>query len=470
MLSGKDTKEGTPMDLKLQPKQTQVLSQRMIQSAEILQMTSQELNTYINDLALENPVIDLSEGAWEGQQRESIEQQQWLTSFNEENYYLYQRQNNDDDYDFKTSWNINTDPGETLQDFLWSQLVTEDFTDKEREIIQFMLESLDSKGYLEEDPEDIARCLNTEIDQVNRMLDRVQQLDPAGVCARSLEECLKLQLDRRQMLTPLMETLVDSCLELVAKNQIPAIARKLRLSPEQAAGHCQIIKPLNPKPGVSFSNRDKLRYIIPDVTIVKFKDHFDILLNESMYPGIQINSYYRQMSQNPESPELKEYLDGKIRQAEWIKQCISQRSKTLMDVSKAILERQEGFFTYGPRRLVPLKMSDVAQSLGIHESTVSRAVSKKYLQCSWGVYPMSFFFSREAFSKASPSGSQSMTAAGVKEALREIIRDEDKKKPLSDRLLSEKLAEKGIAISRRTVAKYREEEGIPDASGRKSYL
>ena len=120
------------MDLKLQAKQTQVLSQRMIQSAEILQMTSQELNTYINDLALENPVIDLSEAVWDGRQRESIEQQQWLTSFNEENYYLYQRQNNDDDYDFKTSWNIDTDQGETLQDYLWSQLVTEDFTEKKR--------------------------------------------------------------------------------------------------------------------------------------------------------------------------------------------------------------------------------------------------------------------------------------------------------------------------------------------------
>ena len=119
------------MDLKLQAKQTQVLSQRMIQSAEILQMTSQELSTYINDLALENPVIDLSEAAWGGQQRESIEQQQWLTSFNEENYYLYQRQNNDDDYDFKNSWNISTDQGETLQDFLWSQLVSEDFSAKE---------------------------------------------------------------------------------------------------------------------------------------------------------------------------------------------------------------------------------------------------------------------------------------------------------------------------------------------------
>lgn len=172
------------MDLKLQAKQTQVLSQRMIQSAEILQMTSQELNTYINDLALENPVIDLSEAVWDGRQRESIEQQQWLTSFNEENYYLYQRQNNDDDYDFKTSWNIDTDQGETLQDYLWSQLVTEDFTEKEKEILRFMLESLDSKGYLTESTEDIARCLSADTKTVERLLYRLQQLDPAGVCAR----------------------------------------------------------------------------------------------------------------------------------------------------------------------------------------------------------------------------------------------------------------------------------------------
>ena len=130
------------MDLKLQVKQTQTLSQRMIQSAEILQMTSQELNTYINELALENPVIDIVEPPTAEEQRESIEQQEWLNSFNEENYYLYQRQNNDDDYDFKSSWNINTDDGETLQDYLWSQLITENFTDQETEIIKFMLECL----------------------------------------------------------------------------------------------------------------------------------------------------------------------------------------------------------------------------------------------------------------------------------------------------------------------------------------
>ena len=461
------------MDLKLQVKQTQTLSQRMIQSAEILQMTSQELNTYINELALENPVIDIVEPPTAEEQRESIEQQEWLNSFNEENYYLYQRQNNDDDYDFKSSWNINTDDGETLQDYLWSQLITENFTDQETEIIKFMLECLDNKGYLEESIETIASYFGTDTELVEDLLSDLQALDPSGVCARSLEECLKLQLERRDMLTPVLESIIDNCLEMVAKNQIPAIARKLRLSPTETAGYCQIIKSLNPKPGVSFSSRDQLRYIIPDVTIVKFKDHFDILLNESMYPTIELNSYYRQMNQNPESSELKEYLGNKIRQAEWVKQCVTQRGKTLMQVSRAILEHQEEFFTFGPAHLNPLRLADIAQELDIHESTVSRAVSKKYLQCSWGVYPMNYFFSRSVAvqeSSGNENGAQSVTAADIKRVLREIIEEENKKKPYSDRLLGEKLAERGISISRRTVAKYREEEGIADASGRKEYV
>ena len=443
------------MDLKLQVKQTQTLSQRMIQSAEILQMTSQELNTYINELALENPVIDIVEPPTAEEQRESIEQQEWLNSFNEENYYLYQRQNNDDDYDFKSSWNINTDDGETLQDYLWSQLITENFTDQETEIIKFMLECLDNKGYLEESIETIASYFGTDTEIVEDLLSDLQALDPSGVCARTLEECLKLQLERRDMLTPVLESIIDNCLEMVAKNQIPAIARKLRLSPTETAGYCQIIKSLNPKPGVSFSSRDQLRYIIPDVTIVKFKDHFDILLNESMYPTIELNSYYRQMNQNPESSELKEYLGNKIRQAEWVKQCVTQRGKTLMQVSRAILEHQEEFFTFGPAHLNPLRLADIAQELDIHESTVSRAVSKKYLQCSWGVYPMNFFFSRSVAvqESSSESGTQSVTAADIKRVLREIIEEENKKKPYSDRLLGEKLAERGISISRRTVAK-----------------
>lgn len=461
------------MDLKLEARQTQVLSQHMIQSAKILQMTAQELNTYINDLALENPVIDIVEPA-AGDRQESIEQQQWLNSFNEENYYLYQRQNNDDDYDFRDSWNIDRSDGDTLQDYLWSQLVAENFSEEETEIIKFMLECLDNKGYLSESVETIAEYFHVDTERIDGYLTMLQGLDPAGVCARDLEECLRLQLKRRGLDTPVLLSLVNDCLELVAKNQIPAIARKLRLTSAEAAGCCQIIKSLNPKPGVSFSSREQLRYIIPDVTIVKFKDHFDILLNESMYPGVGINSYYRQLSQNPESTEVREYLSNKLRQAEWVKQCIVQRSKTLMQVSRAILAHQEEFFAVGPNHLAPLRLADIAAELDIHESTVSRAVSKKYLQCSWGVYPMNYFFSRSvsAATESGPGGSASraMTAQEIKRALAEIIEAEDKKKPYSDRLLGEKLAERGISISRRTVAKYREEEGIPDASGRKAYL
>ena len=313
-----------------------------------------------------------------------------------------------------------------------------------------------------------------DTETIDRILEELKSLDPAGVCAFNLEECLKLQLERKKMLTPVMESLIDNHLDMVAKNQIPAIARALHLSSGEAAGYCQIIKSLNPKPGVSFSSRDQLRYIIPDVTIVKFKDHFDILLNESMYPGIEVNSYYRQMNQAPDSQELKEYLGNKIRQAEWVKQCITQRSKTMMDVSRVILERQEAFFSHGPNYLKPLRMTDIAEILGIHESTVSRAVSKKYLQCSWGVYPMNFFFSRNvgtstSSTEKSDDPSKAVTARKIKQLLHEIIAEENKKKPYSDRLLGEKLTEKGISISRRTVAKYREEEGIPDASGRKEY-
>ena len=218
-------REGNTMDLKLQVKQSQVLSQRMIQSAEILQMTSQELIPTLNDLALENPVIDIVEPAAGDSQKESIEQQQWLNSFNEENYYLYQRQNNDDDYDFKDTWNINTDEGETLADYLWSQLISEDFSEQETEIIHFCLDSLDNRGYLTETQEDIAAYFKTDTETNRPYFRRVKILDPAGVCAFNLEECLKLQLERKKMLTPVMESLIDNHLDMVAKNQIPAIAR-----------------------------------------------------------------------------------------------------------------------------------------------------------------------------------------------------------------------------------------------------
>ena len=238
---------------------------------------------------------------------------------------------------------------------------------------------------------------------------------------------------------------------------------------EETAEICQKIRNLNPRPGSHFSSREQLSYLIPDVTVVKFADRFEILLNESTYPTIEINDYYRKMSVQSDSAQVHDYLREKLRQAEWIRTCMEQRGRTIMNVTKTILAMQSEFFEKGPAYLKPLKQSEVAETIGIHESTVSRAVRQKYLQCSWGIYPMNYFFSRGISEEKGRSG-KSVSVQGVKSALTEIIKEENKKKPFSDRLLAEKLEEKGFAISRRTVAKYREALGIPDAGGRKVFL
>lgn len=456
------------MAIELQLNQNQALSQRVIQSVKILQMTSQELEQYVNEIALENPAMDVTDHP-----KESIEQQQWLNSLHEENHYLYQRQNNDDDYDPKDSWNFQLDQNETLYEYLWAQLITSDFSPQQIQILDYMLQNLDNKGYLTESISDIADYFHIDASVIEPLLKTLQTLDPTGVCAQNLQECLKLQLLAQDLMDPILNQLIDEHLDLVAKNKIPAIARKLHLSTAKTTEYCQLIRSLNPKPGSAFYNREEMKYITPDVTIIKFDGHFDIVLNTSANPDISVNSYYQAMSQQTDDSEVKEYLNQKIHQVEWVKQCIAQRGKTLMSVSKEILKNQEDFFVHGPEALHPLTLVDVAEAIGIHESTVSRAVDKKYLQCSWGVYPMSFFFQRSVSSHSSVFDTDckaDFTNNDVKRILRDMIDHENKKKPFSDRILSEMLTERGTPVSRRTVAKYRDEEGIPDASGRKLYL
>ena len=456
------------MALSLEQSQKQTLSQRMLQSVGILQMTAQELKEYANELMLENPVVDLVEP--EADSRKSIEEEQIMTSSYEERYYLNQRQNNDDDYDFKDSWNINVNEGETLQEFLWSQLIRENFTEQEMKILKFMLECLDSKGYLTESSEQIAGIFGVDQKSIEEYVIVLQNLEPAGICARSLQECLRLQLERQGKLTAVLEAIIDEDLDLIAENKLPLIAKKYNISVEDVVNYCHTIRELDPKPGVGFSDRERLRYIIPDVVVVKFAEYYDIMLNQSVCPKIEVNRYYRNMSKEKESKEVKEYLGKKIQQAEWVQQCIAQRNQTLMNVSKAILRNQIEFFERGIQYLKPLRMVDIAEELEIHESTVSRAVSNKYLQCSWGVFPLNYFFSRGVMRNSGfIQESEGITVNEIKRVLHEIIDSETKVKPYSDRIIAEKLEERGIKISRRTVAKYREEEGIPGTSGRRIY-
>lgn len=455
------------MDVQLSLEQKQALSQRMIQSAQILQMSSQELEKYVEELALENPVIDIVETPPPADSMaEKLRKYEWLNSLDEQNRSTYYQRDVADDERPDGEWNFPVNEGETLRDYLWSQIVTADYTKKEREILDYMLENLDSRGYMTENLHAIAEEFGVEYGCAESLLKKLQELDPAGICARDLPECLTLQAERFGILTPQLHTLLNEYLDLLAKNQLPVIARHLKLPIDEVSRCRQLIKKLNPKPGSSFCSREQLSYIVPDVTLVKFKDRFEILLNEYLYPNIQVNGYYRQLSREQNDPETSAYLQDKIKQAEWLRDCISKRSATLLSVSKSILHFQEDFFTRGERFLKPLRLCDVAQELDIHESTVSRSVRGKYLQCPWGVFPMNFFFSKGV---SAASGETGMSVSSIKQALAEIIERENKQKPYSDRALGEELEKLGISISRRTVAKYRQELALPDASGRKDY-
>lgn len=467
------------MELTTTQQQRQLLSQQMIQSAGILQMTAQELTTYLQEVALENPVMEIHESFASRENpdftsclhQRSVEEYQWLSASDESNRYFYEQQAQDGENPITWKFRKNNQP-QTLSDALWEQLVSIPFRPKDAKTLKYMLASLDSWGYLREPLDQIGERFDQPEERMELLLTVLQALDPPGVGARSISECLLLQLKRQMECPSQLEFIVTECLDLLAKNQIPAIAKKAGVSVKEASRLCQIIRSLNPKPGAAYSSEDISRYIQPDVLIQQKHGTCTVTLNDSLYPQISINQYYRQLSKTSQEEDVQKYLLEKIHQVDWIRTCIAQRNDTLFRTASAILEHQKEFFEQGTGTLRPLRLFDIADALGLHESTISRAIRNKYLQCSHGVFPLSYFFSSSlsAPKDGEHGASREMVSAeAAKTALRRLIEQEDKEKPWSDRILSEKLEALGIPISRRTVAKYRESLKIPDASKRKSY-
>ena len=453
------------MDLSYRVEQKQILSQKMIQSASILQMNAVELKEYIENAALENPVIDLEEKKPEESEDRKLKEYQWLNTLSSSNYASYPTSDSEDDTaddDFRFSEKME----ETLKDYLRAQLLTVSMTQREEKMTAYFLECLDSRGYFTETPEMVAGCFGADTQEAEALLNLLQGLEPAGVFARNLPECLSLQAKRAGILTPLMEDLIQNHLEQIAENRIPELAKEMHVRVEEAAACCERIRRLNPKPGSGFADRKLMPYITPDVIVVKFRNQFDILLNEYMYPLVQVNGYYRDLLNTPLDAETSGYLKNKISQAEWIRDCMTKRSRTMLLVSQQIVKQQEEFFRDGPAALKPLRLADIAEKIEMHESTVSRAIHGKYLQCSWGIYPMSFFFSR----KLNDTGEDGVSSHLAKQSIQELIAGENEAKPYSDQQIADLLCEKGIRISRRTVAKYRTELGIKEKKLRKKFF
>jgi len=446
--------------------QVQRLSQRQLQSVELLQMSTLELEGYLRELAQENPVVELEYGRMEPerpQDEELLRRLNWLEDNDDQNRYYHQHIG-DDEWDPLDR--VGTEGGleETLFRFVSRQLYQLELDEDTAQAVRYLAACLDEDGYLRPPLQDLARDLSVPLAQMERCVEILRSLEPAGVGAADLSQCLALQLERIHADGPVLEIVLHH-LEDLAKRHYRAIAAQLSISVEEVLRAEEMIRELDPRPGAMFEQPAQIQYILPDVFVEETEGELTVRLRGSERPMFQISGYYRTLLQRTEDREVKDYLVSKLYQAEGVLRAIEQRESTLLRCARAIVQRQREFFRSGPQALVPMRLLDVAQELGIHESTVSRTVREKYVQCSRGVYPMSYFFSRNAAANES-HGQMGGTAARA--LLRQLIDREDKRHPLSDQKLCDTMARLECPISRRTVAKYREEMNIPNTTGRRA--
>lgn len=365
---------------------------------DILQMTELELYDYLQKAAMENPVIEIREVFASKEnpdfisclQKRSLEEYQCTSASDESNRRMYEQEQEGEnlmDWRFQKSRQ-----SVTLFDALWEQLVSIPFRPKDAATLKYMLASLDSWGYLREPLEQIGKKMDQPPKRMKQILSVVQSLDPPGIGARTISECLLLQIKRQMECPKELEFIVTDCLDLLAGNQIPALAKKAGISTKEASRLCQIVKSLNPKPGAVFSSESYSQYMQPDVSVEQKNGIYQVQLNDSLYPQISITPYYLQLEKTTEEEEVKIYLTEKIRQAEEIQASIKQRRETLFRISSAIVSHQKDFWEQGSSALKPLKFSELAGELHLSEVTINRTICDKYLRCSQGTFPFIYFF------------------------------------------------------------------------------
>lgn len=451
-------------------KQRQTQSPQMIQAVKLLQMGTMELREYLQKELQENPVLEVEEQIspflfLQGGPRETdhLQRLEWLHASDRQNV-CYNREDTRDLIDRISGVSKTDFDDESLYDHLRRQIRFESLSANMASAVECVLQSLDCCGRLDEPPEDLAARSGTSVSTVQRAIRLVQSLEPAGVAAKNLSECLCLQLIRLGE-TGLPLVIAREHLEDMGRNHYHQIARITGADRNAVQAACELIRSLDPRPGAAFAPRESPGYIIPDMAVIPIKDRFEVIFNDSCIPSLRVSSYYRRLMGSIDDAEVRDYLSAKVRQAKWMVQNVEHRRATLLACVYYIADWQREFFRHGPGNLRPLSMADTAAGLGVHESTVSRAIHDKYLQCSHGVFPLKYFFSR-SLQTTCPETNISVEQA--RSALCALIGGEDKKRPMSDQKLCEQLEKKNIQLSRRTVAKYRSELGIPSAAGRKN--
>ncbi len=357
----------------------------------------------------------------------------------------------------------------TLGESLIEQLHFLELTKEHLELAEFLVGSLDDRGLLATPLEEVAQATGVSLEECERVLKVIQALEPVGVGARDLRECLLLQLEARGEKDTLPWRIIAHHFDHLVNRRFPEIARQLRCSAEEVQGAADVISTLNPRPGLLVSAEDP-RYVVPDLLVERVNEEYVVLLNDRHLPRLRISSAYETVLREKKKSECtdgevktREFIQGKLNSARWLIQTIEQRRRTMIKVMSCIIREQREFFDKGIAFLRPLTLQQVAHQIDMHESTVSRVCSGKYVQCPRGVFELKFFFS----SGLETDNGEDVSARTAKDIIRTLIEEEDKRGPLSDQRIAELLHERGLRIARRTVAKYREQLNILPARFRR---
>lgn len=451
-------------DLTLEQTQKLVMTPELRQAIKLLQFNSVELNEYLNNQMESNPLLELDPNNDDNIERDKeddydIDWKEYAQQYNDTNYRGSKIKSQKYNYE-----NFITKE-ESLRTHLALQLDMTFFDEKHKNIGEVIIENIDNNGYLTTTVEDIAKQNKVDTKTVLDILEIIQTFDPIGVGARDLKECLIIQLKEKQYNDETITEIINNHLEDVASNRLNKIAKTLGLSIKRVQDICDIIKSLEPKPGRGFPDeKDEIRYVVPDVVLEKINNEFVIIMNDITAPRLTINDFYKDMLNNQGNNDISKFINNKLNSAMWLIKSIEQRRMTIYKVVTSILKFQDDFFKKGKQSLKPLTLKEVASDIEVHESTVSRATNGKYIQTPRGIFELKYFFSSGVSSQTG-----GVASTGIKSMIKELIGNEHDKKPLSDQKIANILKEKNIKISRRTVAKYRDELDIPSSSKRRRY-
>lgn len=460
-----------------------MLTQKMQQAIQILQLSMLELDQYVQQELEANPVLEQREKEPEPEKDRPAEtptaeneKQQDDVAFDldqfSEKWSDYGKMGRDlsrnPDADERRDYYENSiTREESLTAHLLTQLRLATTNERELEVGEMIIGEIDARGYFTGSLEVIAEAVGVPVQRANRVLYMIQRFEPTGVGARDLVECLLLQINVEYPEEEQLKTLVSEHLEDLKRRQIPKIAKAMKVTPERVEDLVSMIKKLSLRPGNEYSS-EPTQYVTPDVIVEmnEEKGDYDVYLTNDYVPELRISGRYQRLAKKKDlTKDEKQFLRDKLESARWLIRNIEQRQQTILRIAKAIVSVQRDFFDKGIEHIKPLTLQEIADEVGVHEATVSRTTRGKYMQTPQGLFEMKYFFSPGL----KKDDGEEQSSKSVQSLIKKIIEEEDKRKPLSDQKIANQLKDEGIQIARRTVTKYREGMGILPTTMRRQY-